>query len=116
MEEEHDVETETSSESSLELDPREEKWIKHYSSSHRILLVGDGDFSFSLCLANAFGTGTNMVATSLDNEGTHLCYSRFHQYVIHHDHHNGENKRKRNTPLYMENSLKSKGKNHRIII
>ncbi|KAK9156413.1 hypothetical protein Sjap_003893 [Stephania japonica] len=25
-------------------------WIKHYCSSHKILLVGEGDFSFSACL------------------------------------------------------------------
>ncbi|XXG80117.1 hypothetical protein AAC387_Pa09g1055 [Persea americana] len=45
----------------------EEKTIKHYSSSHRILLVGEGDFSFSACLARAFGSANNMVATSLDS-------------------------------------------------
>ncbi|KAI3949534.1 hypothetical protein MKW92_023454 [Papaver armeniacum] len=33
---------------------REVKWIKHYSGSHEILLVGEGDFSFSACLANTF--------------------------------------------------------------
>ncbi|KAG4381303.1 hypothetical protein AAZX31_15G116900 [Glycine max] len=44
-----------------------EKWKKHYSSKHRILLVGEGDFSFSLCLARAFGSGHNLVATSLDS-------------------------------------------------
>ncbi|RZC51025.1 hypothetical protein C5167_019448, partial [Papaver somniferum] len=43
-----------------------EKWIQHYSSLHQILLVGDGDFTFSLCLAEAFGSASNMVATSLD--------------------------------------------------
>lgn len=43
-----------------------EKRIGHYTSSHRILLVGEGDFSFSLCLARAFGSARNMVATSLD--------------------------------------------------
>ncbi|KAF5206973.1 Heavy metal-associated isoprenylated plant protein, partial [Thalictrum thalictroides] len=42
-------------------------WIKHYCSSHRILLVGEGDFSFSACLAKAFGSASNMVATSLDS-------------------------------------------------
>lgn len=47
----------------------EEKTIKHYSSSHRILLVGEGDFSFSACLARAFGSANNMVATSLDSRG-----------------------------------------------
>lgn len=50
-----------------------EKWKKHYSSCHRILLVGEGDFSFSLSLARAFGTAHNLVATSLDSQG------RFHQ-------------------------------------
>ncbi|KAJ1387724.1 S-adenosyl-L-methionine-dependent methyltransferase [Sesbania bispinosa] len=45
----------------------EERTIMHYGSSHKILLVGEGDFSFSLCLARAFGTARNMVATSLDS-------------------------------------------------
>ncbi|KAH0465084.1 hypothetical protein IEQ34_005187 [Dendrobium chrysotoxum] len=48
---------------------KREIWIKHYSSSHRILLVGEGDFSFSACLAKAFGSAMNMVATSYDNLG-----------------------------------------------
>ncbi|GFZ03366.1 ATP-binding protein, putative [Actinidia rufa] len=43
-----------------------ERWIEHYASSHRILLVGEGDFSFSLSLAKAFASAHNMVATSLD--------------------------------------------------
>ncbi|KAE9588235.1 putative S-adenosyl-L-methionine-dependent methyltransferase [Lupinus albus] len=38
----------------------EEKSIIHYRSSDRILLVGEGDFSFSLCLARKFGTAKNM--------------------------------------------------------
>ncbi|XP_057841212.2 uncharacterized protein LOC131050913 isoform X2 [Cryptomeria japonica] len=46
-----------------------ERRIKHYSNLHQILLVGDGDFSFSLALANAFGSASNMVATSLDSRG-----------------------------------------------
>lgn len=49
----------------------EEKWIKHYSSRHKILLVGEGDFSFALCLANAFGSASNIVATSFDSRGTY---------------------------------------------
>ncbi|XP_026389412.1 uncharacterized protein At4g26485-like [Papaver somniferum] len=49
-----------------------ERWITHYSSSHKILLVGEGDFSFSACLARGFGSASNMVATSLDSEDT-LC-------------------------------------------
>lgn len=46
----------------------EGRWIKHYSSCQRILLVGEGDFSFSTCLAAAFGWASNMVATSLDSK------------------------------------------------
>ncbi|GAB2279791.1 hypothetical protein Dimus_014430 [Dionaea muscipula] len=38
-----------------------------YTSDQKILLVGEGDFSFSVCLAVAFGSATNMVATSLDS-------------------------------------------------
>ncbi|GMN27524.1 hypothetical protein TIFTF001_001690 [Ficus carica] len=46
--------------------------IQHYSSFQKILLVGEGDFSFSACLARAFGSAVNMVATSLDSEETLL--------------------------------------------
>ncbi|XP_062193591.1 heavy metal-associated isoprenylated plant protein 41-like [Phragmites australis] len=42
------------------------KWVKHYSSAQSILIVGDGDFSFLLALATTFGSGANLVATSLD--------------------------------------------------
>ncbi|KAL6513961.1 hypothetical protein OROHE_019417 [Orobanche hederae] len=44
------------------------RWIKHYNSRHRILLVGEGDFSFSACLARAFGSASSMIATSLDSK------------------------------------------------
>ncbi|XP_074303452.1 uncharacterized protein At4g26485-like [Silene latifolia] len=47
-----------------------EKWIKHYSSNHQILIVGDGDFSFSLSLANSFRSASNITATSLDSYET----------------------------------------------
>ncbi|KAL9383096.1 hypothetical protein Peur_023419 [Populus x canadensis] len=49
-------------------DNKEEKWIKHYSSTQKMLLVGDGDFSFAVCLAEAFGSATDIVATSLYSE------------------------------------------------
>ncbi|KAL9664290.1 hypothetical protein QQ045_019689 [Rhodiola kirilowii] len=45
-----------------------ERRIQDYCSSQKILLVGEGDFSFSACLAKAFGSATNMVATSLDSK------------------------------------------------
>ncbi|XP_065871949.1 uncharacterized protein At4g26485-like [Euphorbia lathyris] len=45
-----------------------EKWIKHYSNVHKILLVGEGDFSFAASLANAFGSASNILATSLDSQ------------------------------------------------
>ncbi|KAK8955746.1 hypothetical protein KSP40_PGU002066 [Platanthera guangdongensis] len=47
---------------------KKEKSIMHYSNAHSILLVGEGDFSFSACLARSFGSAVNMVATSRDNE------------------------------------------------
>ncbi|GAB2279790.1 hypothetical protein Dimus_014429 [Dionaea muscipula] len=54
-----------------------------YSSSQKILLVGEGDFSFSACLAVAFSSATNMVATSLDS-WEFLCkhYKRAMQNIL----------------------------------
>ncbi|KAH0457685.1 hypothetical protein IEQ34_013000 [Dendrobium chrysotoxum] len=49
-----------------EIEEEDVKWLKHYCSMHQILLVGEGDFSFSLSLANAFGSAINIVATSHD--------------------------------------------------
>ncbi|KAJ8425208.1 hypothetical protein Cgig2_000557 [Carnegiea gigantea] len=43
--------------------------IGPYNSTQRILLVGEGDFSFSTGLAVAFGSASNMVATSLNSLG-----------------------------------------------
>ncbi|KAK3184582.1 hypothetical protein Dsin_031868 [Dipteronia sinensis] len=48
------------------------KWIKHYNNRQKILLVGEGDFSFSSCLANAFGSATNMVATCFHSEDVQI--------------------------------------------
>lgn len=67
-----DDDDESSEESESEA---EEKWRKHYSSRHRILLVGEGDFSFSLSLATHFGSARNMVATSLDSQDK--IYSKY---------------------------------------
>ncbi|KAL6201840.1 hypothetical protein ACLB2K_025552 [Fragaria x ananassa] len=54
-----------------------EKRIKHYTSSQKILLVGEGDFSFAVSLARAFGSSINMVATSLDSrEALRVKYLR----------------------------------------
>ncbi|XP_045828636.1 uncharacterized protein At4g26485-like [Trifolium pratense] len=55
----------------------EERWIKHYSSCHKILLVGEGDFSFALSLARAFCSASNIVATSFDSKvSLQVKYSR----------------------------------------
>ncbi|KAK1296794.1 Uncharacterized protein QJS10_CPB15g01125 [Acorus calamus] len=42
--------------------------IKHYQSCQKNLLVGEGDFSFSACLARVFRSAFNITATSLDSE------------------------------------------------
>uniref|UniRef100_A0A8I6XRB6 25S rRNA (uridine-N(3))-methyltransferase BMT5-like domain-containing protein n=1 Tax=Hordeum vulgare subsp. vulgare TaxID=112509 RepID=A0A8I6XRB6_HORVV len=59
------------------------RWLNHYSSGQSILIVGDGDFSFSLALAAAFGTGRNIVATSLDSyEALTRKYIKAHSNVV----------------------------------
>jgi hypothetical protein len=44
-----------------------------YTSDQGILLIGEGDFSFALSLALRFGSGANLVATSLDREAFLHC-------------------------------------------
>lgn len=56
----------SSSEEEEEEEVKKEIWKEDYSSAHKILLVGEGDFSFSLCLARAFGSARNIVATTVD--------------------------------------------------
>ncbi|KMT09965.1 hypothetical protein BVRB_5g121820 [Beta vulgaris subsp. vulgaris] len=58
---------ESECETESECERGDSKSIMHYTSSQKILLVGEGDFSFALSLARAFGTAYNMVATSLDS-------------------------------------------------
>lgn len=69
-----------------EEEEEEEKWLNHYSSSQQILLVGEGDFSFSLCLAKAFGSAFNIVASSLDSYGDLLlvlfCFISIRVHVL----------------------------------
>ncbi|KAK7840903.1 uncharacterized protein At4g26485 [Quercus suber] len=68
--EDHDDDDNSDTEDEDEDEEEEEAeiWKKHYSSKQRILLVGEGDLSFSLCLARAFGSARNIVATSLDTQ------------------------------------------------
>lgn len=61
----------------LSINNKEVKWMKHYSSCHKILLIGEGDFSFAACLGKAFGSAVNMVATSLYSKETMMLkYSK----------------------------------------
>lgn len=59
-----------------------ERWIKNYSSRHNILLVGEGDFSFSLSLAMAFGSATNILATTLDSYGIFIILFSFFNFFF----------------------------------
>ncbi|KAI3434032.1 DUF2431 domain-containing protein [Psidium guajava] len=58
--------SENDDEGEEEIEESREKWLQQYSPHHRILLVGEGDFSFSSSLASAFGSASNVTATSLD--------------------------------------------------
>ncbi|GLJ08341.1 hypothetical protein SUGI_0086740 [Cryptomeria japonica] len=51
-----------------ERQPRVERKLMHYSSLQTILLVGEGNFSFSSALATAFESAENIVASSIDSE------------------------------------------------
>ncbi|OWM85913.1 uncharacterized protein At4g26485-like [Punica granatum] len=62
---------------------KEEEKIMHYSSYHRILLVGEGDFSFAACSARAFGSAPNIIATSLDSQGFIYKEHSFEQIRLH---------------------------------
>lgn len=53
----------------LNMDFQESEKLRQYSNK-QILLVGEGDFSFSLSIAKAFGSATNITATSLDSRGS----------------------------------------------
>ncbi|KAL8462092.1 hypothetical protein ACS0TY_033245 [Phlomoides rotata] len=44
-----------------------EKWIKHYSSRHKILLVGEGNFSFALSLATALPRGKFLLCSEFSH-------------------------------------------------
>ncbi|KAK6947138.1 25S rRNA (uridine-N(3))-methyltransferase BMT5-like [Dillenia turbinata] len=62
---------ENESKSKLVADEKSEskiKWVKHYNNRHKILLVGEGDFSFAACLARSFSSAANIVATSYDSQ------------------------------------------------
>lgn len=60
----------------------EEKRIPHYSSYQEILLVGEGDFSFSLCLAHSFGSASNIVASSLQSYGIISIFTLFSFWIV----------------------------------
>uniref|UniRef100_A0A0E0M2I7 25S rRNA (uridine-N(3))-methyltransferase BMT5-like domain-containing protein n=1 Tax=Oryza punctata TaxID=4537 RepID=A0A0E0M2I7_ORYPU len=70
MEEEEETKEEGEEDVGDEEDEEGVKWLKHYSSMQSILVIGDGDFSFSRSLATAFCSGENLVSTSLDSYET----------------------------------------------
>ena len=52
-----------------------EKWLKHYSSNHKILLVGKGDFSFAACLGRSRGALSRMSKSIYSVDYFNLVYS-----------------------------------------
>lgn len=41
-----------------------------YTRDHKILFVGDGDFSFEMCVTSLIGDATNITVTSLNSYGS----------------------------------------------
>lgn len=59
--------------------------IGPYTSAQRILLVGEGDFSFSASLAVAFGaSAANITATSLNTKSTYWFYINYSGLIFNH--------------------------------
>lgn len=64
------------------MEVQETKRIKYYNNKQKILLVGEGDFSFSLSLARAFGSAANLTATTLDSQGRSVASINYLSLVI----------------------------------
>ncbi|KAI8821311.1 uncharacterized protein EV422DRAFT_495952, partial [Fimicolochytrium jonesii] len=47
--------------------PSSRNTLQHYTKHHRILLIGEGDFTFARALGAALGSSANIVATSFDS-------------------------------------------------
>jgi hypothetical protein len=61
--------------------PFRERSIKHYSNFHQILLVGEGDFTFSSALANAFGFAENIVS-NISSLFFMFCFDLFYPIYL----------------------------------